>query len=491
MKNFNLICLICLICLLALAGKSWASSGKSGAPGSKPNILFIFADDLSYETVGFSGMTDIDTPNLDQLAASGTRFTHAYNSGGWAGAICMASRAMLNTGKQLWTARKLARGPGIRRLAGAKKMWSSRMKARGYETYFTGKWHVGVNTKQIFDHVSHVRGGMPKQVAAGYNRPVQGKKDVWSPYNKKFGGFWKGGTHWSEVVADDALRFIKHAKVVREKKDKPFFMYLAFNAAHDPRQAPKAFVDQYPLSRIKVPDNFLPLYPFKDKIGCGPGLRDEKLAPFPRTKHSIKVHRQEYYALISHMDQQIGRILKALKQSGLAENTIIVFTSDHGLAVGRHGLLGKQNMYDHSMRVPFCIVGPGVPKGKLIGSPIYYQDVMATSLVLAGDKEIENLDFHDLMPKIKAKTTQQQGIYGAYLVGAQRMYIAEGFKLIIYPKAKVYRLYDLRNDPKEMKSLAGDPRFTAKAHSLWIQFQAEQKKMKDPLRIDFAAFRGK
>jgi len=142
-------------------------------------------------------------------------------------------------------------------------------------------------------------------------------------------------------------------------------MYLAFNATHDPRQSPKEYIDRYPLDRIKLPENFLPQYPHAAKV-CGLGLRDEKLMPYPRTEFAVKVHRQEYFAIVTHMDDQIGRILEALEKSGKADNTYIIFTADHGLAVGHHGFCGKQNMYDHSMRVPFFIVGPDIEAGSKI-----------------------------------------------------------------------------------------------------------------------------
>ena len=144
----------------------------------------------------------------------------------------------------------------------------------------------------------------------------------------------------------------------------------------DPRQAPKSYIDRYPLERIKIPKSFLPEYPFKNEIKCPHNLRDEKLAPMPRTKYSIKVNRQEYYAIITHMDEQIGRILDGLKSSGMEKNTYIFFTADHGLGVGHHGLLGKQNLYEHSTRVPFIITGPDIPKKKKISAPIYLQDAL-------------------------------------------------------------------------------------------------------------------
>ena len=135
------------------------------------------------------------------------------------------------------------------------------------------------------------------------------------------------------------------------------------------------------------------MYPYKDQIGNQHRLRDENLAPMPRTEHAVKVHRQEYYAIIEHMDTQIGRVLDTLEKSGQADNTYIFFSADHGLAVGRHGLFGKQNMYEHSTRVPFIAVGPGIRQGVKIDAPIYLQDVHPTTLELAGVKPADKVEF--------------------------------------------------------------------------------------------------
>ena len=184
------------------------------------------------------------------------------------------------------------------------------------------------------------------------------------------------------MIAEDALFFFEEAK--EHQDEKPFFAYIAFNAPHDPRQAPKSFIDNYPLNRVKIPKSFLTEYPYKNEIKCPHNLRDERLAPMPRTKHSIKVNRQEYYAIITHMDEQIGRILEGLKSSGMEKNTYIFFSADHGLGVGHHGLLGKQNLYEHSTKVPFIVSGRESPKNKRVSSPIYLQDIMPSTLAIAG-----------------------------------------------------------------------------------------------------------
>jgi arylsulfatase A-like enzyme len=321
---------------------------------SKPNIVFIFADDQSFASIAELGNTDVETPNLDRLARRGTTFTHAFNMGSWSGAVCVASRTMLNSGRFVWDANAIYDQSEQERREG--RWWSEYMKAAGYRTYMTGKWHCKANAEAAFDVARDIRPGMPKDTPEGYDRPAADGSDPWSPSDPKFGGFWEGGTHWSEVVANHADEFLSEAA----QRAEPFFMYLAFNAPHDPRQSPKQYVAKYPLESIKVPASFLPVYPYADEIGCGKSLRDEKLGPFPRTEHSIQVHRQEYYAIITHMDEMIGRILDAIEATGKADNTWIFFTADHGLSVGHHGLMGKQNMYDDSVRVPLIVAGPSL-----------------------------------------------------------------------------------------------------------------------------------
>jgi arylsulfatase A-like enzyme len=442
---------------------------RSAHAAAKPNILFLFSDDQTYEAIHALGNDEIHTPNLDRLVKRGTTFTHAYNQGGWNGAVCIASRTMLTTGRFLWHAEARHRELEEERSAG--RLWPQLLKVAGYDTYMTGKWHVRIDAASVFDHIGHVREGMPTDhygtTKVGYNRPLEGQQDAWQPWDTAQGGYWEGGKHWSEVVGDDGEAFLAQAV----QRDNPFFMYLAFNAPHDPRQSPKGFVDQYPLEKIAVPESFEPEYPLAKDIGAGPGLRDEDLAPFPRTEHAVKVHRQEYYAIVTHMDQQIGRILDALDKSGKADNTYIVFTSDHGLAVGQHGLMGKQNMYDHSVRVPLTICGPGIASDKRIDTPCYLQDIMPTTLDWAGVTQPEHVEFKSLAPLLAGTSTPHyNGIYSAYM-DKQRMITDGGYKLIHYPVGEVWLLFDLKKDPEETANLAEDPanleRLAALRKKLW------------------------
>lgn len=190
------------------------------------------------------------------------------------------------------------------------------------------------------------------------------------------------------------------------------------------------------------------------------------------------------------MDAQIGRILDALEQSGRADNTWIFFTADHGLAVGHHGLFGKQTMYEHSTRVPFLVAGPDVPRNERRDQPIYLHDAMATALELAGAEKPQHIYFHSLLPLLRNKEqpSPYDAVYGAYLE-LQRSVTHDGWKLIAYPKAGVLRLYHLDQDPLEQHDLAADAQYRDRKGQLFRRLVALQKELGDALDLQatFAA----
>lgn len=460
-------------------GNSWVIGQtqleRAIASARKPNILFIFADDFAFDCTGFSGNAEIQTPNLDRLARRGTHFTHAYNMGGWNGAVCIASRAMLNTGQFLWRAQA-----GESRLqtefVSPRRLWAQRLAAVGYETYFTGKWHVAAKVEDVFKTTSNIRGGMPKDHPTGYNRPQSTTDKDWLPWDTTWGGYWEGGRHWSTVVADDATGFLETAA----KSEQPFFMYVAFNAPHDPRQAPQEFVAMYPVEKMHLPEPFYPEYPLA--IGVR-DIRDELLAPYPRTPLNVRANRAEYYALISHLDQEIGRVLQQLDKLKLTENTMIVFTADHGLAIGHHGLMGKQNLHDPSVRVPLLLAGPGIRENQLNSAPVYYQDLVPTTLEWAGAVVDQEIDFKSLRPLLLDPADQSyRAIYGAY-TDTQRAVTIDQTKLIVYPKINQSQLFDLKLDPWETTDLSSDPAYATLRQRLFRELQKLQIQMGDKVAL--------
>ena len=482
-------------------------TNEGSKSSDKPNIVFLFADDFSYHAVHAMGNQVIHTPNLDRLVRTGTSFTHAYNMGGWHGAICVASRSMIISGTSIWEAQEVERQWRESEGKSVESSWGKLMEEQGYHTYMTGKWHIQADVDEVFQTTKDVRpGGMPKDywtgnpdigsiirktyleggnlgdvLPLGYNRPLNEQDTAWSASDPTHGGYWEGGIHWSEVVKNDALDFIAQAN----DKENPFFMYLAFNAPHDPRQAPQEFLDLYPFEDIPLPENWLPEYPYKDSIGNTPLLRDEALAPYPRTPHAIKTQIKEDYAIISHLDQQIGEILDALEASGQMDNNSIYFTGDHGLAVGRHGLLGKQSLFDHSIRVPLMVTGPDIPEDSKVQADVYLQDIMATSLQLAGIEKPSQVFFNSFLDLVQGKQQKSHypAIYGAYM-DFQRMIRKDGYKLLVYPRVNKVLLFDMDNDPNEINDLSDDPEQAVRVKSLFADLIELQKEMKDPLSLN-------
>jgi len=496
--------IIAILVLLSINGCSFQKNANQDS--SPPNIVFIFTDDQTYTALAALGNDEIQTPNLDKLVHNGTTFTNAYNMGAWGGAVCAASRAMLISGQSVWRANQFRKKWQVGDSLALQQTWGKLMEKQGYDTYMTGKWHVNAPARKVFQNVTHVRPGMPKDqwrlsnmgkrfkekvdtkqfkaadiMPIGYFRPKNSEDNSWSPSDTSLSGFWEGGKHWSEVLKDDAIDFIHQAK----ESENPFFMYLAFNAPHDPRQSPQEFIDKYPLENISLPKSWLAEYPYFNDMTQGLKLRDEALAPYPRTEFATKKHLQEYYALITHLDEQIGKILSELEQSGKMDNTIVFFTADHGLAMGKHGLMGKQNMYDHSIRVPLVIMGKGIPTDKKITADVYLQDVMATSLEMAGIPKPDYLEFNSFLDLMNGRRSKSHysSIYGAY-TKLQRMIRKDGFKLIVYPKIQKVLLFDLETDPEEMHDLAVNKKYSSKVITLFEELIDKQKELDDVLDLE-------
>jgi len=476
----------------------------------KPNILFIIADDQAPLSIGGVNNSAIITPNLDRLAKQSVLFNNCFNQGSWSGAVCVASRTMLITGQSVFRAPmnkpyldKWANSKGAIAVEGSTevKLWPEVFREAGYDTFLTGKWHNNYySALKGFSKAKGIAKGMYETFdpggskKPGYNRPTPTNNN-WKPWDPKFTGHWtpfvrdiasRNGSnevseeytvkkHTSELFADNAIEFLGKAK----NTGKPFFMYVAFNAPHDPRQAPKEFVDMYPPSKIMIPKNYLPKHPFDNGAIK---IRDEVLAPFPRTKEVVQVHRSEYYAIITHMDREIGRILKALRKSGRADNTYVVFTADHGLAVGQHGLMGKQNPYDHSIRMPFMISGPGIRKGITLDEKIYMQSVYPTTCELAGLKVPQTVDYSSIVPLVHGeKGARGEDIIFNCYIETQRLVRTDQFKLIHYPKIGRNQLFDIKSDPREIVNLIDDPKHAGVKKKLLAALQGKREELGDGL----------
>ncbi len=458
------------------AGAVTAGLSRMSAARKPPNILFLFTDDQRFNTVNALGNSEVRTPAMDQLVRNGVAFTHAGIMGGTIGAVCAPSRAMLMTGQTLFHVDRSIVRPELAATEERRPfaMFPEVFRGRGYETFATGKWHNGEKLfARCFSSGENIFfGGMSdhlKVPVADFDRSGEYPKEK-RHTGEKFS---------SELFADSAIRFLN-----RQRGEKPFLAYVAFTAPHDPRMAPKEFADLYPASRIELPPNFLPRHPFDNGEM---NVRDEALAPWPRTPEVVREHIAAYYGMITHVDAQMGRVLKALEESGQANNTIVVFASDNGLAVGQHGLLGKQNLYEHSVRVPLVIGGPGLPKGKRSDALCYLYDVFPTLCDLAAVPTPPTVEGSSLAPVLRGRTAKvRDSMFFAYR-DFQRAVKKDGWKLIVYNVLgqRTTQLFDLRNDPWERHDLAANPAQRQRVRDLTAVLQSWMRRTAD--KVDWVA----
>ncbi len=428
---------------------------------AKPNFLVIVTDDQRPDTIGALGNPRIHTPNLDRLMKNGTTFTNFLCSN----PLCVPSRAEILTGCTGF--RNGVLGMGRERMDPKLKLWPQTMSEAGYHTWYSGKWMSDGSPKtRGYDETGGLfSGGGGKwkrdQVVLGRKgRPITGyrnwtfKTDSGSVELDKGVGL---GPLTDKHIADGALEFLKR------KTDKPFFLHVNLTGPHDPLFVPAGYEGKYTGAMMQLPANFKPRHPFDHGNYDG---RDERLLPWPRTKTDVLDELAVYYAVIDNIDKQVGRLLAQLRAGGRLANTVIIYTSDHGLAVGSHGLMGKQNMYEHTIRVPFIISGPGITKGQRTGAFGYLRDMYPTTCELANITIPKTVQAKSLVPILtgKAKSVHPYG-YG-YFRDVQRMIQNERWKLIYYPKLKKYQFFDIEKDPYELTDLAGFPSHQGRMKSL-------------------------
>ena len=426
----------------------------------RPNVLFFFTDDQRFDTIRALGNGQIHTPNLDRLVERGTVFTNAYIMGGTSGAVCMPSRAMLMTGRRLFSIQNEGQEiPDDHALLG------ETLREAGYTTFGTGKWHNGTRAyaRSFSDGDEIFFGGMNDHwnVPACHFDPTgeyPGRtKHTWDFQSQSvatnIADHIHAGKHSSELFADATIGFLR-----RHDGETPFFAYVSFMAPHDPRTMPQEYLDLYDPDEIDLPESFLPEHPFDNGELR---IRDELLAAFPRTPDEVRRHIAAYYAMITHADAQIGRVMDVLKETGQADNTIIVFAGDNGLAVGKHGLMGKQNLYEHSIHVPLMMAGPGVPEGKRSEAFAYLIDIFPTLCDLTDVQVPATVEGMSLVPS--PGTIREPGrdhLHFAYR-HLGRSVRNTRHKLIEYcvDGTRTTQLFDLQNDPHELTDLSSNPEY--------------------------------
>lgn len=419
---------------------------------TRPNVLVVVADDHRADAIGALGHPVVQTPVLDGLVREGTAFTRARIMGSLMPAVCAPSRACLLTGRNVFradAAPALERGPEFEvRLPADAPTLPECFRAAGYATFLTGKWHNDMPALlRSFTHGEAIfHGGMCEHAAV----PVRTLAEMAAGAPARTAAGFS-----SEVFAAAMERFLRG-----RARDRPFLAWMALLSPHDPRTPPAAARARYDAARIPLPANFLPEHPFDNGEL---EVRDERLAPRPREPAVVREELARYYAMISHHDACLGRVFEVLRETGAADDTIVVYLSDHGLALGSHGLLGKQSLYEHSLRVPLLLRGPGVSAGRRCAEQVYSFDLYATLLELAGLPAPAGLDSRSLAPALRGGAGPDRTEQFALYMQHQRMATDGRWKLIVYRVGGRERiqLFDLVADADERHDLAGRPEHAA------------------------------
>ena len=426
-----------------------ASSATSLYAQPRPNVLLIVTDDQRPDSIAALGNADVRTPTLDRLIRTGTTFTRAV----CAYPICVSSRAELITGCTAFRAHApFADGP----LNETLPRWPDVMRLAGYRTAYVGKWHTsGRPTGRGYELTRGLFG------AGGGKFPLTHPSD-------RLGNPVTGYRGW--VLQDDAGRIFPERGVgltpnisetfaeaaielLRDPDPRPFFVHVNFTAPHDPRFMPRGYEGRYDPRTLRLPKNFAADHPFDHGNAGG---RDERLLPRPLAADLLRDEWAVYYALIEHLDAQIGRMLDALDASGRARDTIVIFTSDHGLALGSHGLVGKQNLYEHTIGVPLVVAGPGIGPGVRTAAPIYLRDLFPTVCEWCSVPIPEGLDGRSLAGALRGGAAPHEFVVGYYR-DSQRMIRTDRWKFIRYPQIDREQLFDLVADPDELHDRIVDP----------------------------------
>ena len=443
----------------------------------RPNVVFILADDMRPDCIGALGHPVVRTPNLDRLVREGTTFTRAIA----AYPLCVPSRIELLTGHVALNMDAALQAPTPR--------WPQVMAEGGYDTWYVGKWHTPGRPADF--GYRHTRGLFAAGRSVGSvatidrdanGRPVTGYPGwVFQDADGKRIHPERGVGLYPEISRDLADAAIA---ALGEPRDKPFFLHLNFTAPHDPLLMPPPREVGYSVywpKDIPLPTSFQPQHPFDPGVLQG---RDELLWPTPRTPGMVREELAVYYAVISHMDAQIGRVLDALEQAEQLENTLIIFGSDHGLAIGSHGLRGKQNMYDHSLGVPLILRGPGVPRGRRSDAQCYLRDLYPTVCELAGLRAPQGLHTASLVPVLRGETDSVHDALYAYYGNVQRAIRTDRWKLAHYPQIDRWQLFDLQTDPDELNDLSRDEAHAQTMADLQARLRQWQTAAADPVVSD-------
>lgn len=447
----------------------------------RPNFLFILVDDQSpFDLKLYNPKSTLQTPNLDRLASQGMVFDGAYHMGSSSGAVCTPSRHMIMCGRTVW---HLPVSP-----------WAAKTSPPQLEQQ---------TIPAVFNRAGYATMRTCKQ---GNSYEAANKLFTVRHDAGKRGDTDETGSAWH---AERVLDYLKDREATKDTK--PFFIDFGFSHPHDTRDGKPELLAKYGATnhtdkdhppslhtlQPPLPANYLNGHPFDN---TDMNVRDEVAVSGVwknRDEASIRNEIGRQYACSENIDIQIGRVLKRLEEMGELDNTYIIYTADHGIAIGHHGLMGKQNLYQHCWRVPFIVKGPGIAAGSRVEGNVYLLDLLATFCDLAGIASPETNEGSSFKPVLTgAQKTMRDVLYGAYAGGAKpgmRSVRQGDWKLIQYEsadgKSKHTQLFNLADNPDELlpehgkPNLADDPKHTEKLAEMKKLLLSEMRRLDDPWRF--------
>jgi arylsulfatase A-like enzyme len=460
----------------------------------RPNILHIMSDQQQWATI--ADRSGCHTPNLNRLAEEGLLFERSYTPS----AVCCPARAMILSGAYHWhngVFNQIHSAPSVHRdMFPDVVTYSQRLRDAGYRLGYIGKWHASWNRSPLdfgFHEIAGVYGGNP-QTLAGVNQNPDGvekpeeKLKVTSHRNMSWPGsepFVMWGQREGPVeatgeynTAELAIRMMKRFA----RGSEPWHLETHFIAPHDAYLPLKSFLGKYNSRDIPIPKSFA------DTFAGKPGLhRRESETWGSITEDDYRQSRAHYYALVEQLDEQIGRILKALDETGQANNTIVVFTTDHGDMVGAHRMWIKGWIpYEECYRAPLIVRWPHrIKPGSRSSALVQTHDLGHTYVEAAGAKPLVYADGKSLLPVFDqpTRTDGPSAILGAYYGGeflyTQRLVITDRFKYV-FNGFDIDELYDLERDPEEMRNVAYDSEYRLYADDMRARLYELMARFEDP-----------
>lgn len=443
---------------------------------SPSNVLYIICDELSRQYLGCYDHPMVQTPNLDRLAARGTRFTNAYSNS----PICVPVRAAIATGQY---PHQTGYWDSVIAYDGRVPSWAHRLRDAGHEVVSIGKLHYqsAENDNGFTDilHPLYILNGIG--FAEGLLRENPPPYTATRAYAEELGAGETSYTDYDRLICEATCEWLQTKG--SQPHDKPWVLSTSFVSPHYPLIAPEAFFERYPPENVPLPfayaENERPTHP-----GVTPITTVYNYDAHFQTEAQMRVAIAAYYGLTTFLDALVGQILDTLDECGLTETTRIIFTSDHGDMLGNHGIWAKSVMYEDSVAIPFIMAGPDVPSGQVETTPVSLIDLFPTILDAAGvpvDPAAAGQSLLDPLPANRAVLSEHHdcgSLAAAYMLRQNRW-------KYVYHVGHSPQLFDMVADPQERHDLGTHPDYA----SVVAQFEATLRTMLDPEAVNARAFR--